>query len=126
MESLGHSHIVRTSSIAFTKFIERKLSHILGLFLAWNRSALSNLHALELADAIIRKLVPHVFNLLRSVIVVMLTWIVVAVQAHSVQETVVDGAQIDDVKVLIYIINKWQEECSLQAIQIEVFGWTIG
>ena len=105
--------------------MERELGHVLGLLLAWNRPSLGYLHTHKLANAIIRKLVPHVFDFFRRVIVVMLTRIVVAVHAHRVEKTIVDGAEVDDVEILIHIINKWQEMLPLQTVKIKVLRWTI-
>lgn len=105
--------------------MERELGDVLGLLLAWNRPSLGNLHTHELANALIRKLVPHVIDIFRRVIVVMLTRIVVTVHAHGIEKTIVDGAEIDDIEILIHIINKWQEVLPLQTIEIKILRWTI-
>ena len=90
LESLRHSHIIRTTPIAFTQLLERELCNILGSLLAWNCSTLSDLNVHVLSDAIICKLIPHIVNLLRRLIIVMLTRIIVTIHTHRVQKSIVD------------------------------------
>lgn len=108
LESLRYFLEIFGAEVTLAEFVEHELRHLLRLPMADDGLSCS-LKGHGVSDGIVGQNSPNFFDLTSGVVIVVPAWMAPVLHAPSLQEPIVDGAQIDDIEFWFQFIDKWHE-----------------